>query len=46
MSWETGSARIQELVDAGELGQVSPDRDLAQRMLGDAQRHLATAAVE
>jgi hypothetical protein len=45
MSWETGSARIQELVDAGELGQVSPDRDLAQRMLGDAQRHLATAAV-
>ena len=45
MSWETGRARIHELVEAGELGQVTPDQDLAQRMLGDAQRHLATAAV-
>jgi hypothetical protein len=43
MSWETGSVRIQELIDAGELGQVSPDEDLARRMLGDARRHLATA---
>ena len=44
MSWETGSERIQELVRAGELGQVSPDTGLAQRMLADAGRHLATAA--
>jgi hypothetical protein len=44
MSWETGSERIQELIDAGELGQVSPDNELAQRMLSDAGRHLATAA--
>lgn len=44
MSWETGSARIQELIEAGELGQVSPDEDLARRMLSDARRHLATAA--
>src|SRR5215469_8661869 len=45
MSWETGSPRIQELIDAGELGQVPPDLELAQRMLGDALRHLATAAI-
>jgi HEPN domain-containing protein len=44
VSWETGSERIQELIDAGELGQVSPDNELAQRMLSDAGRHLATAA--
>jgi hypothetical protein len=37
MSWETGSGRIQELIDAGELGQVPPDSNLAQRMLADAR---------
>lgn len=30
MSWETGSERIQELIDAGELGQVAPDDELAR----------------
>ena len=44
MSWETGSGRIQELISAGELGQVPPDTRLARRMLADAGRHLATAA--
>jgi HEPN domain-containing protein len=44
MSWETGSGRIQELLNAGELGQVPPDTRLARRMLVDAGRHLATAA--
>jgi hypothetical protein len=44
MSWETGSARVRELVDAGEMGQVSPDEGLARRMLEDARRHLTTAA--
>jgi hypothetical protein len=44
VSWETGSERIQELVNAGELGQVPPDTGLARRMLADAGRHLATAA--
>jgi hypothetical protein len=44
MSWETGSERIQELVSAGELGQVPPDNGLARRMLADAGRHLATTA--
>jgi HEPN domain len=44
MSWETGSERIRELIDAGELGQVPSDSDLARRMLADARRHLVTAA--
>jgi HEPN domain-containing protein len=43
MSWETGSERIRELVNGGELGQVPPDTELARRMLADARRHLATA---
>ena len=43
MSWETGSGRIQELINAGELGQVPADTGLARRMLSDAGRHLATA---
>jgi hypothetical protein len=44
VSWETGSDRIQELINGGELGQVPPDTGLARRMLTDAGRHLATAA--
>ena len=44
MSWETGSERIRELINAGELGQVPPDTGLARRMLADAGRHLPTAA--
>ncbi len=44
MSWETGSERVHELIDAGELGQVPQDDGLARRMLADARRHLATAA--
>jgi hypothetical protein len=46
MSWETGSERIRELINAGELGQVPPDTELARRILADARRHLATAAAE
>ena len=44
MSWETGSERIQDLINGGELSQVPPDAELARRMLTDAGRHLATAA--
>ena len=44
MSWETGNERIRDLIAGGELGQVSPDIELARRMLADAGRHLATAA--
>jgi HEPN domain-containing protein len=44
MTWETGSERVRELIDAGELGRIPPDDELARRMLADARRHLATAA--
>ena len=44
MSWEAGSERIRALIEAGELGQIPPDGELAQRMLADARRHLVTAA--
>ena len=44
MSWETGAARIQELIGSGELGRVPADGELARRMLDDGKRHLATAA--
>ena len=43
MSWETGSERIRELLNGGELSQVPPDTELARRMLADAGRHLSTA---
>ena len=44
MSWETGAARVQELLASGELGRVPADGELARRMLDDGKRHLATAA--
>jgi HEPN domain len=44
MTWEPGRERIQQLIDEEELGVVSPDMSAAMRMLGDAERHLATAA--
>lgn len=44
MSRETGSDRIRELLNGGELDQVPPDMELARRLLADARRHLATAA--
>ena len=44
MSWETGSERIRELLNGGDLSRVPPDTGLARRMLADAGRHLATAA--
>ena len=44
MTWEPGRDRIAELVKAAELQRVTADRDIAQRLLDDAGRHLATAA--
>jgi hypothetical protein len=44
MSWEPGRERVRELIDAGEVDQVTPDLTIALRMLEDAGRHLATAA--
>ncbi len=44
MSWEPGRERVRELIDAGEVDQVTPDLTIARRMLEDAGRHLATAS--
>lgn len=44
MTWEPGRERVQELIDAGEVDRVTPDSEIARRMLQDAERHLATAA--
>ncbi len=45
MSWETGSARIHELITAGEIEQVEPSSEMAHRLLTDARRHLVSAAL-
>jgi hypothetical protein len=44
MTWQPGRDRIAELLQAAELERVTADRDIAERLLGDASRHLATAA--
>lgn len=44
MTWQPGRDRIVELLAAGELDQVEPDKGVARRLLDDAQRHLETAA--
>lgn len=44
MSWEPGRERVRELIDSGEVEQVTPDLTIARRMLEDAGRHLATAS--
>lgn len=44
MSWEPGRERVRELIDAGQMEQVTPDLTIAHRMLEDAGRHLATAS--
>jgi hypothetical protein len=44
MTWEPGRERVQELIDAGEVDRVTPDLEIARRMLEDAARHLSTAS--
>ena len=44
MTWLPGRDKIAELLDAAELRQVTADRRVAQLLLDDAGRHLATAA--
>ena len=44
MTWEPGRDRVRELIDAGEVDQVTPDLAIARRMLDDADRHLTTAS--
>jgi hypothetical protein len=44
MTWQPGRDRIEELLQAVELERVTADRSIAQLLLDDASRHLATAA--
>ena len=44
MTWQPGRDRIAALLGAGELEQVTVDQRIAQLLLDDAGRHLATAA--
>jgi uncharacterized protein (UPF0332 family) len=43
MTWPTGQEQIRKLITEGELEQVTADQSIAQRLLDDASRHLATA---
>jgi len=44
VTWQPGRDRIAALLGAGELEQVTVDQRIAQLLLDDAGRHLATAA--
>jgi hypothetical protein len=44
MTWQPGHDRIEGLLAAGELDQVTPADSVASLMLEDAGRHLVTAA--
>lgn len=44
MTWQPGRERITGLLQAAELERVTADRGIAERLLGNASRHLATAA--
>jgi hypothetical protein len=44
MAWEPGRRRIDELLASGELDEVMADRHVADRLVGDARRHLESAA--
>jgi hypothetical protein len=44
VTWQPGRERVRELIDAGEVDQVTPDLAIARRMLEDAGRHLSTAS--
>jgi hypothetical protein len=43
VTWAPGRDRIQQLLDGGELEQVTPDDRVAARLLRDAGLHLDTA---
>jgi hypothetical protein len=45
LTWQPGRDKIAGLLAAGELEHVVADGQVAQRLLDDAARHLATAAV-
>jgi hypothetical protein len=45
MTWGPGRERVRRLIDDGGIEQVTVDLEVARRMLADAGRHLATAAM-
>jgi len=45
VTWQPGRDKIAELLEAAELQPVTADLRVAQLLLDDAGRHLATAAI-
>ncbi|MGQ0825474.1 MAG: HEPN domain-containing protein [Actinomycetota bacterium] len=43
MSWTPGADRVRELLDASELERVEPSTDVANRLVIEATRHVASA---
>lgn len=43
MTWGPGSAEVDTLLEGGELERVTPDSDLAVRLLADSARHIESA---
>ncbi len=42
MRWAQGRAVVEQMLDAGDLQKVTASREHADRLLGQAQRHLAS----
>ena len=43
--WDQGRAEIEQLIASGSLERVAPDRALADLMLDEARRHLASSTI-
>ena len=43
MTWAPGKERIRELIAAGELEQVESSAEIANRLVRDAEQHVASA---
>ena len=43
MTWQRGKPEVEGLIDQGDIEQVLPSDPLAERLLSEAQRHLAAA---
>lgn len=44
MSWERGRADIEHLIADGELEPLTPSNEVAERLLADAEAHIALAS--
>jgi len=43
MTWKPGRDKIRQLIDGGELERVQVDKNVARRLLADAERHAERA---